>query len=145
MSKLASFFRDSDTEFGVFSPQYHLLAIFPGMADATAAKAELHLAGYVEQDVVAASGEEVVRFAKEHLQKDGLWGMLMTELSRAFGTEAAYADRDLAAAKRGQAFLAVYCPSSESKSGAWKILEPRHPLVARYYSAGGIEHLAGEG
>ena len=69
---------------------------------------------------------------------------MMTELSRVFGTEALYADKDLAAAKKGAAFLAVYCPTEEVKSEAWKFLEPTHPLVARYYSSGGIEHFVGE-
>lgn len=144
MSRLSTFFKDADTAFGVFSPQYFLLAIFPNFAEAEAAKGQLHLAGHVEEDVLVATGEEVVQFANEHLQKDGVWGMLMTELSRSFDTEATYSDRDLERAKRGEAFLAVYCPSEEGKRKAWTVLEPRNPLVARYYSAGGIEHLAGE-
>ncbi|MBN9663607.1 MAG: hypothetical protein J0H49_35745 [Acidobacteria bacterium] len=144
MSRLTTFFKNADTAFGVFCPQYFLLAIFPNSTEAEAAKAQLHSAGYLEEDVLVATGEEVVQFAHDHLQKDGLWGMVMTELSRSFGTEAAYADRDLAAAKRGEAFLAVYCPSAEGKTKAWMVLESRKPLVARYYAAGGIEHLAGE-
>jgi hypothetical protein len=86
----------------------------------------------------------VVQYAEEYLVKHGLWGLLMTALSRAIGTEAVYADQDLAAAKAGAAFVAVYCPSDDAKVGAWKVLQPRHPLMARYYSAGGIEHLADE-
>jgi len=34
--------------------------------------------------------------------------------------------------------------AGEEKVAAWKCLEPTHPMVARYYSLGGIEHLAGE-
>jgi hypothetical protein len=68
----------------------------------------------------------------------------MTELSRRIGTEAAYADQDLAAAKAGAAFVAVHCPTQKIKAEAWKSLETRHPLVARYYSFGGIEHMAGD-
>jgi hypothetical protein len=33
---------------------------------------------------------------------------------------------------------------NSAKSAAWNILEPTHPLVARYYSLGGIEHFVGE-
>ncbi len=145
MSRLTTFFRGADTAFGVFFPKHHGLAVFPNFADANGAKAELHLAGYgVEGDVIAATGEEVVQFADEHLHKDGLWGLLMTELSRTIGTEAAYADNDLAAAKRGEAFVAVRCPTEKARSEAWRVLEPRRPLVARYYFSGGIEHMAGE-
>jgi len=147
MSRLSTFFKESDTAFGIFYPKHYLLAIFPNLTEANRAKEELNHAGRVE-DAISASGAEVVRFAEDHLLKDGLWGMLMTELSRAFGTEASYADDDLAAAKKGSAFLAVHCPTEKLKIEAWKVLEPRHPLVARYYSFGGvfdgIEHLAGE-
>ena len=141
MSRLSTFFKDAGSGFGVFYPKYYLLAVFPNLADAGRAKEELNHAGRVDEDVISASGEEVVHFAEEHLLKDGLWGVLMTELSRIIGAEAAYADKDLAAAKKGAGFVAVYCPTEKVKTEAWKVLEPRHPLVARYYSFGGIEHL----
>jgi hypothetical protein len=144
MSRLSTFFKDSDTQFGVFYPKHYLLAVFPNLADADGAKRELNRSGRAEEDVISASGAEVVEFAEEHLLKDGLWGRLMTEMSRAFGAEATYADSDLAAAKSGAAFVAVHCPTDTVKTEAWKSLGARHPLVARYYSFGGIEHLAGE-
>ena len=144
MSRLSTFFQGADVEFGVFYPKHCLLAVFENTAEADRAKKILMGAGFAPEDVISVSGEEVVRFAEDHLLKDGLWGLMMTELSRMFGTEAAYADKDLAAAKKGAAFLAVHCPDDEVKIKAWKALEPRHPIVARYYSFGGIEHLAGE-
>jgi hypothetical protein len=144
MSRLSAFFRHADVEFGVFYPNHCLLAVFETLTDANVAKEDLNHAGLKDEDVISVSGEEVVHFAQDHLLKDGLWGALMTELSRIFGTEAAYADKDLAAARKGAAFIAVHCPTEKVKEEAWKFLEPRHPLVARYYSFGGIEHLAGE-
>jgi hypothetical protein len=144
MSRLSIFFKDKDIEFGVFYPKHCILAAFENLADADRAKEKLTQAGLMDEDVISVSGEEVVLFAEDHLLKDGLWGAMMTELSRTFGTEAIYADKDLAAAKKGAAFLAVHCPTDKIKTEAWKVLEPTHPLVARYYSFGGIEHLAGE-
>lgn len=144
MSRLATFFRDSDTAFGVFYPKHYLLAVFPNFEEARGAQAELIRAGRVEEDVIAVSGDEVIHFAEEHLSKDGLWGLLMTELSRSIGTEAAYADNDLAAAKNGAAFVAVHCPDKQVKTEAWSLLQPRRPLTARYYTSVGIEHLVGE-
>jgi hypothetical protein len=144
ISRLNTFFKDKDIEFGVFYPKHCLLAVFENLADADRAKEQLARAGLGENAVISVSGDEVVLFAEDHLLKDGLWGVLMTQLSRTFGTEAIYADKDLAAAKKGAAFVAVHCPTDEIKSEAWKALEPTHPLVARYYSFGGIEHLAGE-
>ena len=144
MSQLSTFFKGADVEFGVFYPKHCLLAAFENLADAQSAKEDLTHAGFAREDVACVSGEEVVRFAEDHLMKDGLWGVMMTELSRAIGTEAVYADKDLAAARTGAAFVAVHCPTDEAKIAAWKSLEPTHPIVARYYSFGGIEHLAGE-
>jgi hypothetical protein len=143
MSRLSIFFKDADTEFGVFYLTHYLLAVFPNLADADRAKEKLNHAGRADEDVISVSGEEVVHFAEGDLLKDGLRGVLMTELSRMIGTEASYLDKDLAAAK-GAAFVAVHCPTEKLKVEAWKFLQPRHPLVARYYSFGGIEHLAGE-
>jgi hypothetical protein len=144
MSRLSTFFEGADVEFGVFYPKHCLLAVFENLAEADRAKEGLTRAGFAREDVLSVSGEDVVRFAEDHLLKDGLWGVMMTELSRMFGTEALYADKDLAAAKKGAAFLAVHCPTDEIKIKAWKALESRDPIVARYYSFGGIEHLAGE-
>jgi hypothetical protein len=143
MSRLSTFFKKSDTEFGVFYPKHYLLAVFPDLAEANGANAKLNRSGHFH-DIISVPGEEVVRFAEDHLLEDGLWGAMMTELSRTFGTEAIYADKDLAVAKKGAAFVAVHCPSDAAKNEAWKILEPTHPLVARYYSFGGIEHFVGE-
>ncbi len=144
MNRLTIFFRNADTQFGVFYPKHYLLAAFPNLADAQRAQAELTHGGRLNEDVLAVSGEEVIRFAEYHRIKDGLWGALMTPLSRIFGTEALYAERDLAAAQKGAAFLAVRCPTEKVKVAAWKLLAPTHPLVARYYHFGGIEHLVGE-
>src|SRR5579864_1779176 len=144
MSRLSTFFENKDIEFGVFYPKHCILAAFENLTDADRAKEKLTQAGFMDKDVISVSGEEVVDFAEDHLLKDGLWGALMTELSRTFGTEALYADKDLAAAKKGAAFLAVHCPNAKVKTAAWKALETTHPIVARYYSFGGIEHLTGE-
>ncbi len=144
MTRLTTFFKDADTQFGVFFPKHYLLAIFPNLADADRAKGELKHAGRADEDVISVSGEEVVHFAEDHVLHDGVWGVLMTRLSRIFGTEASYADDDLAAAKKGRAFVAVHCPTEEVKTDMWRLLEPSHPTVARYYHFGGIEHLAGE-
>jgi hypothetical protein len=148
MSRLSTFFKGDETKFGIFYPKHCLLAIFPNIEEAEHAKLELNRAGGRNEDAISASGEEVVQFAEEHLIKDGLWGALMRELSRLSGTDESFADEDLEAAKKGAAFVAVHCPTQELKTEAWKVLEPTHPFVARYYAFGGIfdgvEHLTGK-
>jgi len=144
MSELATFFHGADTHFGVFYPTHYVLAIFETFEDAEKARQQLIASGWKGEEVIAVPGDDVVHFATEHWRKDGLWGLLMRELSRLFGTEAPYADHDLELAKRGAGFLAVHCRNEHEKDPAWSRLQPAHPLVARYYAFGGIEHLAGE-
>ena len=141
MSRLTAFFHGTDTEFGVFYPKDYLLAVFPNLPAANRARSDFREAGREEQELLSVSGTEVMQFAEEHLIEDGLWGLLMTQLSRVIGTEAAYADDDLRAARKGAAFLAVHCPTDRLKQEAWLVLERSHPLAARHYSSGGIELL----
>jgi len=51
---------------------------------------------------------------------------------------------DLEDARQGAGFLAVRCPTDDLKNAAWGLIQPEDPLDARYYSAIGIEHLAGD-
>lgn len=144
MSRLTKLFKEGDTELGVFYPNHYLLAVFRNFSDADRAKKDLTQSGRADDDVICASGNDVIHFAEDHRMEDGLLGLIMTAASRIFGTEAVYADKDLAAAHHGAAFLAVYCPTEKLKLEAWKTIEADHPLVARYYSSGGIEHLLGQ-
>jgi hypothetical protein len=144
MNALDQFFKGSDTRFGIFYPKDYLLAAFPSFSEATQAERELLGGGFAEEDVMAVPGEEVVRHAEDHLKKQGLWTLLMNELSRLIGTEAEYADHDLELARKGAGFVAVYCPTHELKRKAWRLLEHRSPIVARHYALTGIEHLTGE-
>ena len=144
MSELSEFFHGSDTHFGVFYPTGYVLAAFPSFDQAQEARQQLLASGFKSEDVVAVPGDDIVRFSAEHLMKDGLLGLAMRELSRTFGTEAAYADHDLEMAKRGAGFLAVRCRDEDTKTRAWRRLELIRPVVARYYTFAGIEHLAGE-
>jgi hypothetical protein len=45
MSRLSTFFKDNDTEFGVFYPKHYLLAVFPNLAEADRAKVKLSNSG----------------------------------------------------------------------------------------------------
>jgi hypothetical protein len=144
MSKLSVFFHGSDTHFGVFFPKDCLLAILPNMADAEHAVQHLRMSGYEEEDMVSASGPDLLRFAEGHAAENGLFGMLMTKLSRGLGTEALYMDQDLVEAQKGAALVAVHCPTETSKVHTWNLLAGFNPLAARYYGLLGIEHLAGD-
>ncbi len=144
MSRLTSFFSDKETRLGVFYPTNHLLAVFPSREDADTAKRELQKTGVRDEEIISATGDEVVRFATTIAVDDGIWGLVMNKISRAIGTEAAYSEEDFDAAQHGAAFVCVHCPTETLKESAWKSLELQHPMAARYYGFGGIEHLAGD-
>jgi hypothetical protein len=143
MSRLLTFFKHSDSEFGIFYPKHYLLAAYPKLEDAERAVGALKNAGWADDDVIAVPGEEVVRYQEDHLLLNGLWGLAMSQLSRFIDTEQPYADADLAAAKRGAAFIAVHCHTETIKAEAWKVLVTTNPIVARYYHAGGVDLLTG--
>ena len=143
-SPLTTFFKGSDTKFGIFYPTDYLVAVFPNMTAARGAEKALGMNGVLDEDVITVPGEEVVRFAEDHLQHTGIGGMLMQQLSRMFATEEVYSDHDLQLAKAGSPFLAVYCPDEKSKQSAWALIQPFEPLVARHYKLTGVEHFKGE-
>jgi hypothetical protein len=144
MSQLGTFFKGDDTRLGVFYPKHSLLAIFPDIGRAWSARLQLRAAGFSDDEVLAASGTDLIELDKEESAKSGLHGYLMRELSRFLDTEAVYADNDLKHARQGAAVLAVHCPDETTKKSAWRIVAPTGPLMARYYALSGIEHLAGE-
>src|SRR3984957_5059356 len=119
VSHLGAFFKGSDTSLGVFYPQHTLIAIFPNIDGACAAKQELRGAGFSDEEVVAESGDDLVELVHEESAKSGLFGYLITELSRFLNTEATYTDQDVACAKRGAAVLAVHCEDDRAKNAAW--------------------------
>jgi len=141
MCRLSTFFKDASSEPGVFYPNGYLLAIFPNLAEAEHARKALDHTGPNSVDSISASDDEIVHFAEANKTKEGVWATLLADLSRAIGAGAVYSDQDLAAARNGAALVGVHCPTDESKPTAWRLLEPSHPIAARYYTSGGIEHL----
>jgi hypothetical protein len=141
---LADFFKGSETRLGIFDPHHYLIALFPDQAAARKAERSLLDAGFRDDQVVAAPGEQVVELVREHARNAGLVALVMQGLSRMFETEEVYADHDFKLCSRGAGSLAVYAPSQSRKQHAWKLIRPAGPIVARHYSLGGVEHLAGE-
>jgi hypothetical protein len=141
MSLLTGFFKESDTQLGVFYPKHYLIAVFRDSRAARKAVEELWEAGFPGDEAIAVAGQEFVDLAKE---ETGPGNFVMQALSRFFATEQKTHDADLERAQRGAAFVAVHCRTEETMQQAWTMLQPENPLAARYYSAAGIEHLAGD-
>jgi len=141
MSLLTGFFKESDTQLGVFYPKHYLIAVFRDARAAQQAVKDLWRAGFPEDEAISVAGQEFLDLAKE---ETGPGNFVMQALSRFFATEQKTHDSDLDRAKHGAGFVAVHCPTDKSKQTAWSMLQPEGPLAARYYSAAGIEHLAGD-
>ncbi len=138
---LAEFFKGSETTLGVFYPNHHLIAVFrtPTVAESVCRK--LRFAGFGEDQAIAATGDDVLELARA---ETSLGALLMQRVSSFFATEQRFTDADLEEARHGAGFLAVHCPTEQSKEEAWKLIQSADPLVARYYALSGIEHLAGD-
>ena len=141
MSLLTGFFKESDTQLGVFYPKHYLIAVFRDSRSAQRAAQSLHQAGFPEDEAIAVTGQDFIDLAKE---ETGPGNFVMQALSRFFATEQKSHDADLNRAQHGAGFVAVHCRTDELKTDAWAVLEPEGPLAARYYAASGIEHLAGD-
>src|SRR5579863_8919895 len=141
MSLLTGFFKESDTQLGVFYPKHYLIAVFRDSRAAQRAVQELWATGFARDEAIAVEGQEFVDLANE---ETGPGNFVMQALSRFFGTEQKTHDADLQRAQHGAGFVAVHCVTDECKQQAWARLQPHGPLAARYYCTAGIEHLAGD-
>jgi hypothetical protein len=99
----------------------------------------LRAAGYGK--VVATSAAETLRFMNEIRGDVGLWGVMMASISRFIGTEEAFADKDVAEARIGAGFLAVYCPRQEEADHIRDLALPFDPLTMQLYLPDGIQTL----
>ena len=138
-SELYRFFHGAPTALGVFYPTHYIFASFHAFQDAKNAAHALRVAGYGR--VVASTAAETLRFMKEIRDDVGLWGAMMTSISRFFGTEEVFADKDLAEARIGAGFLAVYCPRKEEADHIRDLAAPFDPLTMQLYLPDGIQTL----
>jgi hypothetical protein len=65
MSLFTKFFKESDTQLGVFYPNHYLIAVFRNLETAQQTVKKLRLAGFAEDEVIAAAGQDFIALAKE--------------------------------------------------------------------------------
>ena len=138
---LKAFFNVSDTSFGVFYPKSFVVASFPSFDSARGAERALRDAGFTADEVVAATGVEMLQFFEDLRLRAGLWGGLMEALSLALGTEATFVVQDAEQARAGAAFLAIYDPREVETGHICGLTAPWRPISMRRYSMGSIETL----
>ena len=140
-SALRKFFNVSDTSFGIFYPTRFIVASLPSFDAAKGAERALLDAGFTPDEVVAATGKEMLQFFEDLRLRTGLWGGFMETLSLALGTEATFVVQDSEQARAGAAFLAVYDPREAETEHICKLVAPWRPISMRRYAAGSIETL----
>lgn len=128
-------FKDGAASFGSFYPKHYVLAVCADDAAAARAAAALGAAGFAPDDVVAASGAEVVAHAQDAKAAQGALTRLRAQWSRLY-TDGADASRQLVElAGRGAAFVLAYAPDDGQADRAADAVRPLGPAVLRYYGA----------
>jgi len=140
-SELYHFFHGYRTKLGVFYPTHYIFAAFSSFEAAKNATGKLEEVGFSRDEFVAVTAAETLRFFDEMRADVGVWGELMTTLSRFFGTEEVFADIDIAKSHKGAGFLAVYCPQEEEAERVRDLLEPFGTLSMQLYLPGGVRSL----
>ena len=141
MGDFSTFFRDSDASLGVFYPKHHIIVTFPTFTAAKEAHRSLRNAGYPEDDVMLATGEDVLTHFQHFREDAGLWGILMRYLSRLLASEVAFADHDIQSAREGAGFIVIYCRTDQDAETITHIIRPFAPSSMEWYLAGGIRSL----
>jgi hypothetical protein len=141
MTTVTNFFKESDSNLGVFYPKHYIIATFTTFDKTKQAAQALRTAGFSEEEVLAIPAGELLKFFEEFRAHTGLWTGVMTMLSRAFGTEQIFADDDVESARAGAGFLAVYSPEEPEAARVRKLLTPFEPRAMQWYKSGGIQSL----
>ena len=141
MSRLSTFFKESDESFGVFYPNHYIMATLPKFESARQASQALRNAGFAEDEVLAVTGPELLEFLKEFKAQTGVWGEVMTEISRFFDTEARKVDDDVHKAEEYCGFLVVHAPTDSEKAKIVELVKPFSPTAMRWYLPSGIVSL----
>jgi hypothetical protein len=141
MSELAGLFQEQETRLGVFYPTGYVVAVFRSLGEAKSAHEVLCRAGFPRDEARAVPGSDVLDYFEELSAQTGIWGLLMTEFSRAIDTEASFQDKDIKAAKRGAGFLVIHSETEERAERIHGILAGCGPLAMQWYGPGAVHSL----
>jgi len=141
MGGFSTFFRESDKSLGVFYPRHYIIATFPTYTAAKGAHQALRNAGHSDEEVLLATGEEVLEYFQHFREDAGLWGIVMRYLSRLLASEVAFADKDIEHAQEGSGFLAIYSRTDQDAAKIVNTAKPFAPSSMEWYLAGGIRSL----
>lgn len=124
MGDFSTFFKESDISVGVFYPKHYIIATFPKYTAAKNACQALRNAGFREDEAMVGTGRDFLEFFKHFREDAGLWGSMMRPVSRFFGTEASFADRDVQNAEDGAGFVAVHSLTDQETARIQELMAP---------------------
>ena len=133
MAVHAADFKGGDTSFGIFYPTGYVLSVFPDAADADRAVAALRAAGFATDDLVVATGAEVLTYSAELRGDPGLFTRFERFVARVFGDEATLADELVKLAESGHTFVAIHAPDDAATRRAAEAVHAFGPVVLRKF------------
>jgi hypothetical protein len=131
-------FKGGATCFGVFYPTGYVLSVFQSPADAEQAVVALHAAGFADDDMLVASGAELVEYSHELRGDSRLFVRLERFLSQHYGDESGEEDDLVELAEQGSAFIAIYAPDDIATTRAAETARAFAPVVHRKFD--GLTH-----
>jgi len=140
--EILSFFKESDSNLGIFYPTHYILVTFPNESSPGEAEKALRETGVSSEQILILKGDEMARFLEEHRAQAGVGGKMMTGVSRFLGDDATFVDDDIERGRKGFGFLFVYCATSEDSQRLRTVLLPYQPHAMHWYMNEGIQELS---
>lgn len=131
-------FKSGATSFGIFYPTGYVLSVFRRFDDAERVVAALRDAGFSDDDMVVASGPELVEYSQMLRDDPRLLIRIERFVSHRYGDESIEEDDLVELAEEGSAFVATYCPDSAATHRAAEAARAFAPLVHRKFD--GLTH-----
>ena len=129
MAVHAADFKGGDTEFGIFYPTGYVLSVFPDAAHADRAVAALRAAGFATDDLVIATGAEVLVYSGA----EALSATVRALVAGLVADEATLADELVGLAERGHTFVAIHAPDDAATTRAVEAVHALAPVVLRKF------------
>ncbi len=141
MPEISTFFKESDSKLGIFYPTHYIVISFPSEKSAADADEALSKSGLADDDVLSMHASDALAYFENFRKEKGVFGDVMTSVSRALGDDATFVDRDIENAQKGSAFLIVRSETDEESARIRQIVRPFEPLTMHWYVGGGIQSL----
>ena len=129
------------TEFSVFYPKDHTVAVFPGTFNIEPVQQALLAAGWKADDLIQFSGAEFLTWnAANELGKDALQ-KVQSAVAELIGQETEFVKMFLELAQQGHQFLTIYTPTPEDDQRIVDAIKSFKPVKLTDYQAAAVVDL----